>query len=53
MDKFPSVEVLSRYTDPLLPTCCQQPPDGFTKSDQRSDGKRGFEKRDFEKRDLP
>ena len=23
MDKFPSVEVLSRYTDPLLPTCCQ------------------------------
>jgi hypothetical protein len=48
MDKFPSVEVLSRYTDPLLPTCCQQPTGGFTKNDQRRD-----EKRDFEERDLP
>ena len=29
MDKFPSVEVLSRYTHPLLPTCCQHRAGGF------------------------
>jgi hypothetical protein len=54
MDKFPSVEVLSRYTDPLLPTCCQQRTGGLVKSGIAKSGeKRDFEKRDFEKRDLP
>ena len=32
MDKFPSVEVLSRYSHPLLPTCCQHRPGGFAKA---------------------
>jgi hypothetical protein len=35
--KFPSVEVLSRYTDPLLPTCCQHRQHGFVKRDKRRD----------------
>src|SRR5688572_2503755 len=41
MDKFPSIEVLSRYTHPLLPTCCQHRADAFRKENEPCDGPTG------------
>src|SRR5438093_11959657 len=38
MDKFPSLEVLSRYTHPLLPTCCQHRTGAFRKENAPCDG---------------
>src|SRR3954447_6997372 len=39
MDKFPSIEVLSRYTHPLLPTCCQHRAGAFGKETRHATGR--------------
>src|SRR3954451_6045150 len=41
MDKFPSLEVLSRYTHPLLPTCCQHRTGAARKENEPCDGPTG------------
>src|SRR3954451_4969628 len=41
MDKSPSLEVLSRYTHPLLPTCCQHRANAARKENEPCDGPTG------------